>query len=129
MMTTNDFVDYLETIIDNVTFFDCFCDESTEKSLTTYYRSNAVSIEVHNFRLSKTQLLPITLMLTYTRSNSEAQKKMFEVYETLKKTSGTVNGYKFFINTKQNALPVSLSKNEAGFFQYAVDFDVYYSKI
>lgn len=128
-MITNDFVDYLETVIGDVTFFDGFCDESIEKSLTTYYRSNAASLEVHNFRLSKTQLLPITLMLTYTRSNSEAQRKMMEVYETLKKTSGTVNGYKFFINTKQNSLPASLSKNEAGFFQYAVDFDVYYSKL
>ena len=128
-MITNDFVDYLETVIGDVTFFDGFCDESIEKSLTTYYRSNAASLEVHNYRLSKTQLIPLTLMLTNTRSNSEAQRKMMEVYETLKKTSGTVNGYKFFINTKQNALPASLSKNEAGFFQYAVDFDVYYSKL
>jgi len=131
MMTTLDFLDYLESVneVNGMKFYDGFCDESKEKSITVYLRSNVTAKDYRGFTDPSTQLLPITVMMTYGEDNSEAQETAMNFWHDLKYTYHTFNGYKFHIVPKLNMLPVSLSKNEAGYFQYAMDFNIFYETL
>ena len=128
MMTTDDFLDFIETLGKDAELYNGYCDESKEKSITVYFRSNAAAKDYRGFDDPSTQLLPITLLITYTDNNAIAQRFAIDLWQQLKYTYHTQGSYNFHIIPKDNLLPVSLSKNEAGFFQYAIDFNIFYSE-
>lgn len=122
-MTNKDFIKYLKTVINDVSFNNSFIEEKLEKSICVYQRSGTAPLS----KRVGFSFLPITLILTYTNSAEKAQEKINEIFNILfEKETQAIDGINFNIIIDKN--PVFLGKTDAGFFRYALDINLYFAK-
>lgn len=122
-MTNKDFIQYLKSIINDVYFTNSFIDESKEKSICVYQRSGTAPLS----KRAGFSFLPITLILTYTNSAEIAQEKIDDIFNLLfEKETQAINNINFNIIIDKN--PVFLGRTDAGFFRYALDINLYFTK-
>lgn len=122
-MTNKDFIQFLKNNDSSLIYTNSFIDESQEKSVCVYQRSGTTPLT----KKAGFSFLPITLVLTYTNSAEEAQEKINEIFNLLyEKESQTINNIIFNMIINQN--PVFLGRTEAGFFRYALDINLYFTK-
>lgn len=122
-MTNKDFIQFLKNYDASLKYTNSFIDESAEKSVCVYQRSGTAALT----KKAGFGFLPITLILTYTNSAEAAQDKINEIFDFLfEKQTQTTNNINFNIIIDNN--PVFLGRTDAGFFRYALDIDLYFTK-
>ncbi|MCI8396158.1 MAG: hypothetical protein HFJ52_00145 [Clostridia bacterium] len=127
-LSTRKVKDYLKGIILECNdWFIGKMDESQEKAIAIY--ANRRNIEkVSNFKyLQSYGILPITLLLRWTKNYDTAEKKANEIYELLSSSSFFIDDYKCSIECLYEG-PIDLGSDENNVYKFSIEFDLIYRK-
>lgn len=120
--------DYLKTIIkDCEKWYTGKMDKNQEKAIAIYAnRRNLVKIS--NFKdLQSYGILPITLLLRWTKNYNTAETKANDVYELLDCSSFFIDNYRCNINCLYDG-PIDLGSDENGVYKFSIEFNLLYRK-
>lgn len=122
-MTNMQLIKYLKNIIDNFSFTDSFVDESRENTICIYQRNGSSPFT----KRVGFKFYPATMVVTGDEHPGNTQKKMNNIFEKLyEKETQEIDDIQFLIIIKNN--PVFLGRTDAGYFRYALDLDIYFTK-
>lgn len=122
-MTNLIFIKYLKTILNGFTYTDSFIDESKSNSICVYQRNGSAPLS----RRIGFKLYPCTMCITYDQKPNDAQIAMNELFDLLyEREEQSIEDIHFIIVIRSN--PVFLGRTDAGFYRYALDLDIYYTK-
>ena len=110
--------DYLKTIINNCDkWYIGKMDENQEKAIAIY--SNRRKLDsISKFKnLQSYGILPITLLLRWTKNYNTAEIKANEIYELLDCSSFFIDDYKCNINCLYDG-PIDLGSDENGIYKF-----------
>lgn len=120
--------DYLKTIIsDCEKWYIGKMDENQEKAIAIY--ANRRNLEkVSNFKSLQTYgILPITLLLRWTKNYSTAETKANDIYELLDCSSFFIDNYRCNINCLYDG-PIDLGSDENGVYKFSIELNLLYRK-
>ena len=120
--------DYLKTIIkDCEKWYIGKMDENQEKAIAIY--SNRRNLEkISNFKnLQSYGILPITLLLRWTKNYNTAEIKADEIYELLDCSSFFIDDYRCNINCLYDG-PIDLGSDENGVYKFSIELNLLYRK-
>lgn len=120
--------DYLKTIIkDCDKWYTGKMDENQEKAIAIY--SNKRNLEkISEFKnLQSYGILPITLLLRWTKNYNTAETKADDIYELLDCSSFFIDDYKCNINCLYDG-PIDLGSDENGVYKFSIELNLLYRK-
>ena len=120
--------DYLKTIINNCDkWYIGKMDENQEKAIAIY--SNRRKLDsISKFKnLQSYGILPITLLLRWTKNYNTAEIKANEIYELLDCNSFFIDDYKCNINCLYDG-PIDLGSDENGVYKFSIELNLLYRK-
>ena len=120
--------DYLKTIINNCDkWYIGKMDENQEKAIAIY--SNRRKLDsISKFKnLQSYGILPITLLLRWTKNYNTAEIKANEIYELLDCSSFFIDDYKCNINCLYDG-PIDLGSDENGIYKFSIELNLLYRK-
>lgn len=120
--------DYLKTVIkDCDKWYIGKMDENQEKAIAIY--SNKRQLEsLSKFKdLQSYGILPITLLLRWTKNYNTAETKANDIYELLDCSSFFIDDYKCNINCLNDG-PIDLGSDENGVYKFSIELDLLYRK-
>lgn len=120
--------DYLKTIIKNCDkWYIGKMDENQEKAIAIY--SNRRQLEsLSKFKdLQSYGILPITLLLRWTKNYNTAETKADDIYELLDCSSFFIDDYKCNINCLYDG-PIDLGSDENGVYKFSIELNLLYRK-
>jgi len=120
--------DYLKTIIkDCKNWFIGKMDENQEKAIAIY--ANRRQLEsISKFKnLQSYSILPITLLLRWTKNYNTAETKANKIYELLDCSSFFIDDYKCNINCLLDG-PIDLGTDENGIYKFSIELNLLYRK-
>ena len=120
--------DYLKTVIKDCDKWSIGkMDENQEKAIAIY--SNKRQLEsLSKFKdLQSYGILPITLLLRWTKNYNTAETKANDIYELLDCSSFFIDNYKCNINCLYNG-PIDLGSDENGVYKFSIELDLLYRK-
>ena len=120
--------DYLKTIIkDCDKWYTGKMDENQEKAIAIY--SNKRSLDkISSFKnLQSYEILPITLLLRWTKNYNIAETKANEIYELLDCSSFFIDDYRCNINCLYDG-PIDLGSDENGVYKFSIELNLLYRK-
>lgn len=120
--------DYLKTIIkDCDKWYIGKMDENQEKAIAIY--SNRRQLEsLSKFKdLQSYGILPITLLLRWTKNYNTAETKADDIYELLDCSSFFIDDYKCNINCLYDG-PIDLGSDENGVYKFSIELNLLYRK-
>ena len=120
--------DYLKTIIkDCEKWYIGKMDENQEKAIAIYSNRRNLA-KISNFKnLQSYGILPITLLLRWTKNYNTAETKANEIYELLDCSSFFIDDYKCNINCLYDG-PLDLGSDENGVYKFSIEFNLLYRK-
>lgn len=120
--------DYLKTIIkDCDKWYIGKMDENQEKAIAIY--SNRRQLEsLSKFKdLQSYGILPITLLLRWTKNYNTAETKANDIYELLDCSSFFIDDYRCNINCLYDG-PIDLGSDENGVYKFSIELNLLYRK-
>lgn len=120
--------DYLKTIIkDCDKWYTGKMDENQEKAIAIY--SNRRQLDsLSKFKdLQSYGILPITLLLRWTKNYNMAETKADEIYELLDCSSFFIDDYRCNINCLYDG-PIDLGSDENGVYKFSIELNLLYRK-
>lgn len=120
--------DYLKTIIkDCDKWYIGKMDENQEKAIAIY--SNRRQLDsLSKFKdLQSYGILPITLLLRWTKNYNTAETKANDMYELLDCSSFFIDDYKCNINCLYDG-PIDLGSDENGVYKFSIELNLLYRK-
>ena len=120
--------DYLKAIIkDCDKWYIGKMDENQEKAISLY--SNRRNLEkLSEFKkLQSYGILPITLLLRWTKNYNIAETKANDIYELLDCSSFFIDDYRCNINCLYDG-PIDLGSDENGVYKFSIEFNLLYRK-
>ena len=120
--------DYLKTIIkDCDKWYIGKMDENQEKAIAIY--SNRRQLDnLSKFKdLQSYGILPITLLLRWTKNYNTAETKANDIYELLDCSSFFIDDYKCNINCLYDG-PIDLGSDENGVYKFSIELNLLYRK-
>lgn len=120
--------DYLKTIIK-----DCFnwstgtIDDNQEKAIAIYANRRQLE-KTSNFKNLQTYgILPITLLLRWTKNYNIAETKANNIYELLDCSSFFIDDYRCNINCLYDG-PIDLGPDTIGVYKFSIELNLLYRK-
>lgn len=120
--------DYLKTVIkDCNNWFTGKMDENQEEAIAVY--ANRRQLEsISKFKnLQSYNILPITLLLRWTKNYNKAESKANKIYELLDCSSFFIDDYKCNINCLFDG-PIDLGTDENGVYKFSIELNLLYRK-
>lgn len=120
--------DYLKTIIkDCDKWYIGKMDENQEKAIAIY--SNRRQLDsLSKFKdLQSYGILPITLLLRWTKNYNTAETKANNIYELLDCSSFFIGDYRCNINCLYDG-PIDLGSDENGVYKFSIELNLLYRK-
>ena len=120
--------DYLKTIIkDCDKWYIGKMDENQEKAIAIY--SNRRQFDsLSKFKdLQSYGILPITLLLRWTKNYNTAETKANDIYELLDCSSFFIDDYRCNINCLYDG-PIDLGSDENGVYKFSIELNLLYRK-
>lgn len=120
--------DYLKTIIKNCDkWYIGKIDKNQEKAIAIYTNRRNLA-KISNFKnLQSYGILPITLLLRWTKNYNIAETKANEIYELLDCSSFFIDDYRCNINCLYNG-PIDLGSDENGVYEFSIELNLLYRK-
>lgn len=120
--------DYLKTVIKDCDNWSIGkIDNNQEKAISLY--SNRRNLEkLSEFKkLQSYGILPITLLLRWTKNYNIAETKANDIYELLDCSSFFIDDYRCNINCLYDG-PIDLGSDENGVYKFSIEFNLLYRK-
>ena len=120
--------DYLKTVISECEkWYIGKMDENQEKAIAIY--SNRRKLDsISNFKdLQSYGILPITLLLRWTKNYNLAETKANDIYELLDCSSFFIDDYRCNINCLYDG-PIDLGSDENGVYKFSIELNLLYRK-
>ena len=120
--------DYLKTIIkDCDKWYIGKMDDNQEKAIAIYSNRRNLA-KISDFKsLQSYGILPITLLLRWTKNYNTAETKADDIYELLDCSSFFIDDYKCNINCLYGG-PVDLGSDENGVYKFSIELNLLYRK-
>lgn len=120
--------DYLKTIIkDCEKWYIGKMDENQEKAIAIYANRRNLA-KISNFKdLQSYGILPITLLLRWTKNYNTAETKANDIYELLDCSSFFIDDYRCNINCLYDG-PIDLGSDENGVYKFSIELNLLYRK-
>ena len=120
--------DYLKTIIkDCDKWYIGKMDDNQEKAIAIYSNRRNLA-KISNFKnLQSYGILPITLLLRWTKNYNTAEMKANDIYELLDCSSFFIDDYKCNINCLYDG-PIDLGSDENGVYKFSIELNLLYRK-
>ena len=120
--------DYLKTIIkDCDKWYIGKMDENQEKAISLYSNRRNLA-KISNFKnLQSYGIIPITLLLRWTKNYNTAETKANDIYELLDCSSFFIDDYRCNINCLYDG-PIDLGSDENGVYKFSIEFNLLYRK-
>lgn len=126
-MTAKLFKDYLKTIIDCNNWYIGKVDKNQENAICIYTNKRNIG-KVSKFKdLQTYSILPITLLIRWTKNYDKAENKAKEIYELLDNSS-------FFYADRHCKVeciyesPIDLGSDENNIYEQSIELNLYYQK-
>lgn len=120
--------DYLKTVIKDCDNWSIGkIDNNQEKAISLY--SNRRNLEkLSEFKkLQSYGILPITLLLRWTKNYNIAETKANDIYELLDCSSFFIDDYRCNINCLYDG-PIDLGSDENGVYKFSIELNLLYRK-
>ena len=120
--------DYLKTIIQDCDkWYIGKMDENQEKAIAIYANRRNLA-KISDFKsLQSYGILPITLLLRWTKNYNMAETKADDIYELLDCSSFFIDDYKCNINCLYDG-PIDLGSDENGVYKFSIELNLLYRK-
>lgn len=126
-LSTKSVKDYLKTIIDCPSWHTGASDKNEEESITLYTNRRNIS-KISKFKHLQTySVLPVTLLLRWTKNYKNAEEKANSIYELLDSSSIFLENYECFIDCLFEG-PIDLGADENGIYKFSIEFNLIYKK-
>ena len=120
--------DYLKTIIkDCEKWYIGKMDENQEKAIAIYSNRRQLDSLSKYKELQSYGILPITLLLRWTKNYNTAETKADEIYELLDCSSFFIDDYRCNINCLYDG-PIDLGSDENGVYKFSIELNLLYRK-
>ena len=120
--------DYLKTIIkDCDKWYTGKMDENQEKAISLYSNRRNLAKLSEFKNLQSYGILPITLLLRWTKNYNTAETKANDIYELLNCSSFFIDDYKCNINCLYDG-PIDLGSDENGVYKFSIELNLLYRK-
>ena len=120
--------DYLKTIIkDCDKWYVGKMDENQEKAIVIYSNKRNLAKLSDFKKLQSYGILPITLLLRWTKNYNTAETKASDIYEILDCSSFFIDDYKCNINCLYDG-PIDLGSDENGVYKFSIELNLLYRK-
>ena len=120
--------DYLKTIIKDCDKWSIGkTDENQEKAIAIYTNRRKLDSLSKFKNLQSYGILPITLLLRWTKNYNTAEIKANEIYELLDCSSFFIDDYKCNINCLYDG-PIDLGSDENGVYKFSIELNLLYRK-
>ena len=120
--------DYLKTIIkDCEKWYIGKMDENQEKAIAIYSNRRNLAKLSDFKKLQSYGILPITLLLRWTKNYNTAETKANDIYELLDCSSLFIDDYRCNINCLYNG-PIDLGSDENGVYKFSIELNLLYRK-
>ena len=120
--------DYLKTIIkDCDKWYIGKMDDNQEKAIAIYSNRRNLA-KISDFKsLQSYGILPITLLLRWTKNYNTAETKANDIYELLDCSSFFIDDYRCNINCLYDG-PIDLGSDENGVYKFSIELNLLYRK-
>ena len=120
--------DYLKAIIkDCDKWYIGKMDENQEKAIAIYSNRRNLAKLSEFKNLQSYGILPITLLLRWTKNYNTAETKADEIYELLDCSSFFIDDYRCNINCLYDG-PIDLGSDENGVYKFSIELNLLYRK-
>ena len=120
--------DYLKNIIkDCDKWYIGKMDENQEKAIAIYANKRQLDSLSKYKNLQSYGILPITLLLRWTKNYNTAETKANDIYELLDCRSFFIDDYKCNINCLYDG-PIDLGSDENGVYKFSIELNLLYRK-
>ena len=127
-LKTVKFKDYLKTIIkDCDKWYIGKMHENQEKAIAIYANRRQLDTLTKYKRLQSYGILPITLLLRWTKNYNTAETKADNIYELLDCSSFFIDDYKCNINCLYDG-PIDLGSDDNGVYKFSIELNLLYRK-
>lgn len=120
--------DYLKTIISECEkWYIGKMDKNQEKAIAIYTNRRKLA-KISEFKnLQSYGILPITLLLRWTKNYNTAETKANNIYELLDCSSFFIDDYRCNINCLYDG-PIDLGSDENGIYKFSIELNLLYRK-
>ncbi|MFR7544794.1 MAG: minor capsid protein [Clostridia bacterium] len=120
--------DYLKNVIkDCEKWYIGTMDQNQEKAIAIYSNRRKLD-KISNFKnLQSYGILPITLLLRWTKNYNTAEAKANNIYELLDCSSFFIDDYRCNINCLYGG-PIDLGSDENGVYKFSIELNLLYRK-
>ena len=120
--------DYLKSIIkDCDKWYIGKMDENQEKAIAIYTNRRNLEKLSEFKKLQSYGILPITLLLRWTKNYNTAETKANDIYELLDCSSFFIDDYRCNINCLYDG-PIDLGSDENGVYKFSIELNLLYRK-
>lgn len=120
--------DYLKTVISECEkWYIGKMDENQDKAITIYTNRRKTD-KISDFKkLQSYGILPITLLLRWTKNYNLAETKANNIYELLDCSSFFIDDYRCNIDCLYDG-PIDLGSDENGVYKFSIELNLLYRK-
>ena len=120
--------DYLKTVIkDCDKWYIGKMDENQEKAIAIYSNRRNLAKTSDFKKLQSYGILPITLLLRWTKNYNTAETEANDIYELLDCSSFFIDDYRCNINCLYDG-PIDLGSDENGVYKFSIELNLLYRK-
>lgn len=126
-MTAKLLKDYLKTKIYCENWYVGKIDRNKEEAICLY--ANKRNIErISKFKILQTySILPVTLLIRWSKNYEKVEKKASEIYELLEGSSFLINSKRCYIKALYES-PIDLGTDDNNVFEQSIEFNLYYER-
>ncbi len=118
--------DYLKTIIPDCSKWSIGAMDHNQEYAIALYANRRQLGNISKYPQYQTySILPMTLLLRWSKNYNTAQIKANEIYELLNHSSFFYDNYQGFVNCQIEG-PIDLGPDENGIYKFSIEFDVTY---
>lgn len=120
--------DYLKSIIKDCSkWYIGQIDENQEKAIAIYANRRNLEDNSKFKKLKSYEILPITLLLRWTKNYNTAETKANQIYELLDCSSFFIDDYNCSIECLYNG-PIDLGADENNTYKFSIELNLLYRK-
>lgn len=120
--------DYLKSVITECSkWYIGQIDENQEKAISIYANRRQLEDNSKFKKLKSYEILPITILLRWTKNYNTAETEANKIYELLDCSSFFIDDYKCNINCLYNG-PIDLGPDENGIYKFSIELNLLYRK-
>lgn len=120
--------DYLKTVIKDCDNWSIGkIDNNQEKAIAIYSNKRKLDSLSKYKNLQSYGILPITLLLRWTKNYNTAETKANDIYELLDCSSFFIDDYRCNINCLYDG-PIDLGSDENGVYKFSIELNLLYRK-